>query len=231
MTFGYGGTQYGFTDQLRAHFRDIGESGRLDQLFHLEGEERSHYWMALRVLAAVIYEGLSEVVPGAFAVREWLQGVASEATVNGATLIKWTVPGTGFPVHQQYNVTTSKQIKTRLSGGVLIWPRVGVVLPDTDARKHRNGIAPNYIHSLDAAHLCLTVDCMEGVPINAVHDSYGAHAANVPKLAACLRATFLGLYSDEVATKLQREIGATDAPPHVGDLDLTTVMSAEYFFA
>jgi DNA-directed RNA polymerase len=72
---------------------------------------------------------------------------------------------------------------------------------------------------------------MEGVPINAVHDSYGAHAANVPKLAVCLRATFLGLYSDEVATKLQREIGSSDAPPHVGDLDLTTVLGAEYFFA
>lgn len=230
MTFGYGGTQYGFADQLGAHFKDSGDASRLVEHFHIKPEERSHYGAALRLLARVVYEGLAEVVPGAFQIREWLQGLASEACTNGALLLKWTVRDTGFPVYQRYNTTRQLRVKTTLSGGTVIRPVVREVLPNVDTRKHRNGIAPNYIHSLDAAHLVLTAGCMEGAPINAVHDSFGAHAASVPHLEECLRASFVSLYTGDVARDLRVDLNGSEKAPYTGDLVLTDVMDSDYFF-
>ena len=136
---------------------------------------------------------------------------------------------TRFPVYQRYNLSKSIQVDTTLSGGVRK-NRVQELLPNTDARKHRNGLAPNFIHSLDAAHLVLTTACMDGVPMNAVHDSFGCHAAEVPKLERSIRATFLELYSVDVAGNLARQLSAAHEPPRVGTLDLTDVLNSLYFF-
>lgn len=60
------------------------------------------------------------------------------------------------------------------------------------------GILPNFIHSLDGAHLVKTVQLAmsRGVTdFSVIHDSYGTHAADMPVLAACIREAFVGMYN------------------------------------
>jgi DNA-directed RNA polymerase len=107
----------------------------------------------------------------------------------------------------------------------------------------QSGIAPNFVHSLDAAHCMKTVNkCQEfGVQnFSMVHDSYGTLAADVGKLAYYLRETFIEQYSvdvlqafhDEVVQQLPPELAAELPPlPKKGGLDLPQVRQSRYFFA
>jgi DNA-directed RNA polymerase len=59
------------------------------------------------------------------------------------------------------------------------------------------GILPNFIHSMDGAHLVKTVQLAlsRGVTdFSVIHDSYGTHAADMPLLAACIREAFVDMY-------------------------------------
>src|SRR5690606_41482632 len=70
-------------------------------------------------------------------------------------IITWTTPS-GFPASQVYYKLAVCRVYTHLHG--LHYIRVASESDDPDPRKHSNGLAPNFVHSLDAAHLCLTVN-------------------------------------------------------------------------
>jgi DNA-directed RNA polymerase len=115
--------------------------------------------------------------------------------------------------------------------------------PDLSARSQANGIAPNFIHSLDAAHLRALARAAkrEGIDYLAVvHDSFATHAARTDDLARLLRETFVEQYEpdllarfrDEIAAKLPPAwVDALPPPPMAGELDLEDVRYAPYLFA
>lgn len=53
-----------------------------------------------------------------------------------------------------------------------------------DPRKHRSAMSPNFIHSLDAAHMTLScLDCQKnGIAFASVHDSFWTHPSDVDTL-------------------------------------------------
>lgn len=70
------------------------------------------------------------------------------------------------------------------------------ILPNELAskEKQRSAFPPNFIHSLDASHLMLTIIRSTQFGIDAfaaVHDSYATHAVDVPKLSRALRDSFM----------------------------------------
>jgi DNA-directed RNA polymerase len=106
-----------------------------------------------------------------------------------------------------------------------------------------SGISPNFVHSLDASHLMLTINkCRENGLQNfsCVHDSYGTLAADATKLAYYLREAFIEQYGADVLKKFREEI-AKQIPasmremippmPKKGGLDLEKVRESCYFFA
>ena len=118
------------------------------------------------------------------------------------------------------------------------------VLPtdDTiDKRKSLSGASPNFVHSLDAAALTLTVNkCAdEGLTDFAmVHDSYGTHSPNMPLLNLKLREAFVEMYEkhdvlrelhDQALKDLPEGIEVPE-PPSKGELDLQEVLKSDYFF-
>ena len=61
----------------------------------------------------------------------------------------------------------------------------------------KTAFPPNFIHSLDAAHLMLTLNRCRQLGIEdfvAVHDSFGTHACDVAKLGRALRDSFMHLH-------------------------------------
>ena len=113
-----------------------------------------------------------------------------------------------------------------------------------DRRRQRNGISPNFVHSLDAAAMCQSIHlaCKEGVSsFMMIHDSYGTHAADAATLAHCLRRAFVGMFTErDVLADLQEEVKALlpeekqsclPPPPEKGNLDVTKVLQSAFFFA
>jgi DNA-directed RNA polymerase len=103
-----------------------------------------------------------------------------------------------------------------------------------------NGIAPNFVHSMDASHLMLCVQkCVDdGIhDFWMVHDSFGTHASNAGQLSRNIRSTFVQMYTDhdvleDFAHECSKVAGdEIPEPPTKGDFDLQVVTDSEYFFA
>jgi DNA-directed RNA polymerase len=111
----------------------------------------------------------------------------------------------------------------------------------TDTRRHRNGIAPNFIHSLDSCHLFKTVNASRKQGIRAfqvIHDSYGTHACDVEDLARIVKDEFVRIYTDDILGDLIAEVQAQLPPgvelperPPTGEFDITKVREADFFFS
>ena len=67
------------------------------------------------------------------------------------------------------------------------------------AGRSKNGIAPNFVHTLDASHAQLTNIYMtnEDLPFQSVHDSYWTTASNVARMNYLLRKAFVEMYQHE----------------------------------
>jgi DNA-directed RNA polymerase len=114
---------------------------------------------------------------------------------------------------------------------------------EPDSRGQANGIAPNYVHSLDGAHLRALARSAKKAGIDhlsVVHDSFATHAARTDELAKLLRSTFVDQYEPDLLRRFYEEVYATlppawaaalPEPPAGGDLDLNEVRRSPYLFS
>jgi DNA-directed RNA polymerase len=137
---------------------------------------------------------------------DWLKDTAKIASKDGLP-IKWVTPS-GMLVMQDYREMVGEVFKSYISG-----KRVEMTLKvestKIDKRRMASGISPNFVHSLDAAHMVSTVvRCLEaGVRTFAmVHDSFGTHAGNIDVLARELRAAFVDQYQGDVLGDFRRQV-------------------------
>lgn len=242
MTFGYGSKQYGFARQILEYLE--GRSDYEDIVEHFSavdadtGEVKDRTFAACQYMAARIWEALDAVVVAAFAGMEWLQTCARAVARTGKP-VEWTVPVTGFPVVQEYFVSKMRRLETILAGSV-IWPSYWEETSAVALYKQANGIAPNVIHSLDAAALVMTVNACADAGIEAfgmVHDSYATVPGDCELMARTLREEFVRLYDRDVAADLleqfREQAGEEELPepPAKGSLDLGEVLVSSYFFS
>jgi DNA-directed RNA polymerase len=167
----------------------------------------------------------------------WTQQVADVVTKTQCPLT-WRTPS-GFVVRMSIKEQAGRRIETQLNGR-----RVQLtMLHDTEklsAKDHRQGLAPNWIHSLDAAALHITISRLleQGVrSVLAIHDSYGTHAGHMTKMARTLRAAFVEIYSQDVIGRFVADLKRTapsaqiPPPPAMGQLNIEDVLNSTYFFA
>lgn len=201
---------------------------------------------ASRFLAEHIWEAIGATVIKAREGMAYLQAVARLANRAGQPL-RWTSP-LGLPVVQAYRERQGKRVKTRL-GDSLIYLTLSEDKPRTLAKaRQQTAIAPNYIHSLDAAALMRTVCRCHADGITAfamIHDSYGTLAADSEALAYHLREAFVELFGGpenllarwsrevlhDVPVALLREENALPPLPTFGTLDVADVRRSAFFFA
>lgn len=120
---------------------------------------------------------------------DWIQQSAGILGKAGKGT-QWTTP-TGFYVYQERKRTKSRQIHTELAGHFRL--RLDEDTPEIDVQKQRLGAAPNFIHSMDASHLVMTINRAIQADISSlacIHDDYGTHAADNSKLHRCIREAF-----------------------------------------
>lgn len=239
MTYGYGSNQFGFRDQiftdtLKPAYKAY-QRGEGPWYFERDGFAASVY------LARIVLQAVEATVLKAAEAMAWLKGVAGVITAEGLP-VRWTTPD-GFLVVQNYNEMKAHRVDTMLLGSRVTF-QVSEETAKVDRRKQATGFSPNYVHSLDATHLRLTVRRAAEEGINAfalVHDSFGTHAANTGRFFAILRETMVEMYeSRDIMVRLYSEIKAQLSdenkselphPPTLGNLDIEAVVDCDFAFA
>ncbi|MER8422505.1 DNA-directed RNA polymerase [Mesorhizobium sp. M1403] len=233
MVLPYGGTPRSCVKYVELEIKKRIADGQEHNL----GDDLSR---AIGFLSSVIWSSIGDVVIAAKEAMEWLQKVARIIAKKNLP-VHWTTPS-GFVGYQSYMDTRHRLIKTKISGSVLQL----LTHDETDEinrAKQATSISPNFVHSLDASAMILTVDALAGDGIKSfamIHDSYGTHACNTTKLATKLREVFIRMYETSPLTHFRDELVENLGPslldelpelPPTGDLNLWQIMNSDFFFA
>ena len=153
-------------------------------------ERASEIYAACGYLATVTMEVMGDLFQGARQTMNWLTTCANLISSQGQP-VSWLSP-TGVPAVQPYRQKQAYTIVTLLQTVVLI--NNSDNLPIHKSRQ-TSAFPPNYIHSLDSAHMLLTAIEMDkrGLTFSAVHDSFWTHAADIDEMNDVLRCCFIDL--------------------------------------
>lgn len=232
MTFAYSVTAVGMRDQI------------LDEVNRASREEGEPFlgeaepFTACTELAGMVHDGIVGTVEAAAGAMDYLKKVSRKMSEEDLPL-RWTAPN-GMVVVQRTRRSVSKK-KDVMYAGRRLQLRIHEDQLALDKRSQASGVAPNFIHSMDAAHLMRTVRAMQehGVEYFAmIHDSFGTHAADTELLNLVLREEFVSMYQEadwfaEFAREQERLVGHEEMPemPPKGDLQLESVLESEFFFS
>lgn len=262
MTFAYASEQYGFRQQLIDDLMKPLE----DEV--LSGQRAEHPFgadsgrAAATYLAEKVWISVNKVVAKAADGMKFLQKCAQLLAHETKPLV-WTTP-VGFPVVHKYEdwdvkrvsmflhdrkvpvaeaTTKDKVVNGEVQKHVVLNLRTkptGKINKD----KQKNAVAPNFIHSLDASHLMLTVlrAKQEGIDdFLLIHDSFSTHACNTGMWAVIIRDEFVKMYSQHDvfedfywrvwSTIDEKNRDKVPLPPSKGDLDLSEVLLSDYAFS
>jgi DNA-directed RNA polymerase len=200
----------------------------------LSAPELSCDYMARKLKACIRVK-----FPEPYTLTKWLKKIARDLASRtdplGPQGIRWTTPSGFTVVHERWQ--GKKRLITSCFGKQVIYDpdQPDSLLEDEQV----TGVVPNFIHSLDAAHLALTVKKLheEGVVnVGVIHDGYSVHAHQVDHLMRVLRDEFVKMYQKHPLRSLAFELGCQaipkhiDDPPKLGDFDIELVRQSEYFF-
>ncbi len=233
MTICYGSTRYSCTDFVVEDLtkrKDKGEIHPFEDMF-----KPSIY------LAGIIWESIGDNLKSARKGMAYLQSIAKVVSKEQLP-IHWVTP-VGFPVYQSYPEMKSKRVKAMLMGEV-IKPRIKEETDKTDKLRMSNGVAPNFVHSLDSAAMIRTVNIANKNGVKNfcnVHDSFGTTAGDVEMLSASLKEAFIQTFTETDVLKEFKEDVKSQLPVDLhdklpeelekGDLDVQLLRECDYFFA
>jgi Autographiviridae RNA polymerase len=202
-----------------------------------------------RLVEGLIIEAIGEIAGKAAEAMEWLQKCA-RAIVKAGRSPEWRLP-TGFAVRQVYPKTRTSKVKTVFAGK---WKYVSLdtATDERDVDQHERGIAPNVIHSLDAAALVFTLNWAAAgsdvrqrfgvVSFAAAHDCYVTVAADCALVDQGAHQAFTDLYTshnmrEALYAQFKAQLNGTEAdgealePPSTGTLDPNAWLASDNLFS
>lgn len=220
MTYVYNVTQQGMKDALMA-------DGFLDWC--------DNPTPAVKYIGKKLWASVQESLPKATEAMEWLKTCAKLANRQGL-MLRWTAPD-GFIVQTNYRTRTTSRV--RCLGCEVTFQDPGFDDPVSPHRQ-RNSVAPNYVHTFDAAHLRMSVRHgyhQYGVTQWAVvHDQFGTTPGRTTPMRRAVIESFvdiyridqLGRFRDEVVQQTGEDPGP---PPEFGTLDIEAILESNYAFS
>lgn len=230
MTLAYGSGQYGFADQIyedttrdNPHFVGVGDRQAAQYLAKLT-------WKAVQTTVVAAIEGM-----------ECLKKIAT-ALAKADMPVEWVTP-MGLPIQQMYLARKTESFQLRL-GNASTRYRIYVTTvsenEDVDRHKQATGVAPNFIHSLDATHLMMSINeaSRQGcVNFSTVHDSFGTSLGEAARLRRIIRQELVKLYTehDPLAEFLRHAEELLGEPldielPAKGSLDINCILDSKFVF-
>lgn len=247
MCYNYSSLPRGMSDQITEDLMDPLQKrvnyGHLDKHPFGNFSEQSHH---ARYLAQINYDCIKATLSSVSNGMAFLQSYAHALAREGKS-VRWTTPS-GFPAVQRYTKADSQRVR------IFLYDRAAKALKETrvnlkvdnntaDSRKAKAGIAANFVHSLDSAHMTLSI--LRGLENGItdyfmIHDSFGTLPSDTWKFWHCIRMTLVEMYDDncvfanyeaECRDRLNVPNMALMPVPPKGDLDVTDVVYSEYCFS
>ena len=232
MIVPYSGTIHACRTYIDEAIRDRIEKGEPDifgdDLFKASAYLSKHVWSAI-----------NGVIESARQVMDYIKEVGAVYAAHNRHM-EWVTP-TNWLVMQNYNEVDKKRIWTHINGTTVALIFNKDRENEVSKRRTASGASPNFIHSMDAAAMTKTINTCKKQGIKdfaMVHDSYGTHSSDMPRLSEVLREEFVRLYTEhDVLTELREHatvtLGTNDVPqpPAKGNLDLQNILKSQYFFA
>jgi len=211
----YGVTQQSARNYIRMALREAGHEFDSTQLTEITN--------------AIFRKAIPEVLPGPINVMAWLKSSASQILDSGKETIQWTTPS-GFVVSQDLRMSNTIEVQTRLMGGARIKCKVADGYLGPDKPHHRSALAPNVVHSNDAALLHLTFAFWDQ-PFTVIHDCVLGRSCDMDDMAKAIRQEFAEMYKADVMQDWADEVGV-DLPEELiqNTLDIESVNESLYFF-
>lgn len=246
MTYAYSSRAFGMADQIREDLMqplaDKVLKGEMPK--HPFGEEEG--FKEASYMGKLLCDTIEAFIKAPAEAMGFLRKIALGLAHEGKSAT-WTTP-VGLPVVSWYPETEEDRMQLFLyDRGFKIPQRIridGGPTKKVKKEKSANGIAPNFVHSLDASHLMMAVNAAvcENITHQAlVHDSFGCLAADAGRYNEIIREQFVRLYTDfdvleDIRSQALKEISAANAHripevPPKGTLDLTQVNQSDYAFA
>ena len=219
MTLPYGCTRYACSTFVREYVEAVKPPE-----FPLE-----LYGDLANYLSHLIWKALDGTVVKAREVMRWLQEWA-QYTARLNKRPAWVTPS-GLLVRNYYEREISKEVRSAAFNTRI---RLSRPTGQADARKIANAVAPNFVHSLDAAHLDRVVQraCSEGMDPVTIHDDFGVHAEDTERFHQIIREEFVDMYDGlDILEVMREKVGFPTPPPNPGTLDLQRIKDSKYFFA
>ena len=218
MTYVYGGTLMSCTEYV---FLSMQERG-------LQGTAEYSPFKLASYLSRHLRKGIESAVPSSAEAMRFLRSLASMMPNN--EVMRWVTPA-GFPVVQHYASEEVVRVDLPAIGVKLSMTRFNQM--ESNRAKSVNGIAPNFVHSLDSAHLVRVINEFTGslVPI---HDSFATHPCDVQEMHRVLRNEFVQMYNDNDPLAALIECAQYHChdeieAPVKGSLDIQQVLKSEFF--
>lgn len=225
MTYVYSATMQSCMEYVAADMQEAG---------YERYPEYSYIKLSIPV-AKSLRQGVELTVPKASEGMKYLQKLVRQCD----TPLKWVNP-VGVPV-ANFTEKYQESFMNIMSMGVSrVWIRRKK--EGYDQRSACSGISPNFVHSLDSAHLCKTINAFSSnvTPVRAafdryvtpIHDSFGTHPSDVGELHKVLREEFHKMYQEDVLGLLLKlnEFREEPVRPTNGALNLDEVLGSRFMF-
>ena len=194
------------------------------------------------IVVKACIESMSKEFEVALELNEWFQTVAIAAMEAGKEHLKWISPSGMFVVNE-YREPLYSRVNTYAAGGghyaQLMHNSGGQVYlqtgyGDVKASKVKSSTSANYIHSLDAAIVHLSVlDTPEEVPVFTVHDCWAMVPGTVSTVIPLARKAFLNVVTSNPLEGLLEENELDDQieiPPQ-GDAPIEECLNSPYMYS
>lgn len=222
MTYVYGSTLLSTIDTIALDMIDAG----MQDIKNSEGKVVYSMSALATPVGRALRAGVVETVPEATRIMKYFQSLVRKHKDH---CMQWISP-VGVPVVNWAEGSEIKRVNIRSMGVNMITMTVRDNTYNTRAAS--NGIVPNFVHSKDSAHLCMTINDFDG-DILPIHDSFATHACDVPAMHASLRSTFVTLYSQyKIESFLEYNNIDVEGycPPEQGLLNLDEVLESRFMF-
>lgn len=252
MTYAYSSKKFGMacqlqTDLMKPMAREVLEGKLVEHPFapyHTGTEERPS--PAARYLSNHVFGAIETKVRKPSEAMKYLQKLA-KAMAHESKPLAWVTP-VGIPWINRYHDPITKRVELWLNdGGVRVRSQLTVAVgdqPEINKEKAANGVAPNFVHALDAAHLLRVARASHDAGIRSiatVHDSFGCLAPRATQFNKIIREEFARMYEEhdvlaEVLAQATHDLTDcnSDRMPtaiEYGTLNLKDILSAEFAFS
>ena len=233
----YGVTYYSARQYIRSE-------GHLDWCRDML-EPRGLSWQgAIVECTSVIWESLQEALIRPNLAKEYIKSCV-ELCYNDDERkkkpLEWVTPN-GFKVRQYYteHIEYITDIALLLKNDVRIrhTAEMWQFTDEMNPRKMMTAIPPNWVHSLDAAHMSMVVNYLARAGcknFSMIHDSFGVTCDFAKQLSEVVRIMFYEIHKENQLVKFKQSIEnfvehPVPDPPERGSLDPEEILRSTYLF-